>query len=40
MKRLMMATKGFDQLISNVTYFDYSWFIGVKTTEEVMAEDW
>ena len=32
MKRLMMATKGCDQLTSNETYFYDIWFSGVKTT--------
>ena len=38
MKRLMMATKEFDQLRSNNTYFSDSWFCGVKIVEEAMAE--
>ena len=37
MKRLVMAKKGCGQLISNDTYFDYSWCSGVKTAEEAMA---
>ena len=38
MKRLTMATKGYGQLTSNDTYFDYIWCSGVKTDEEAMVE--
>ena len=34
----MMATKGYDQLTENGTYFADSLISGVKTAEEVMAE--
>ena len=34
----MTATKGCVQLKSNYTYFSDSWFSGVKTAEEAMAE--
>ena len=37
MKRLAIATKGCGQLISNDTYFAYSWFSSVKTAEEMAA---
>ena len=33
-----MTTKGCGQQTSNDTYFADSWFSGVKTDEEVMAE--
>ena len=38
MKRLAMAKKGCVQLKSNGTYFDDSWFSGVKISEEGMDE--
>ena len=38
MKRLMMATKGCVQLTSNDTYFYDSWFSGLETAKEAMAE--
>ena len=38
MKRLMVDTKGCDQLTSNDTYFSDRIFSGLKTAEEVMAE--
>ena len=38
MNRLAMATKGYGQLTSNDTYFDYIWFSGVKTDEDAMVE--
>ena len=37
MKILAMATKGYDQLTTNDTYFVDSWFSSVKTSEEVMT---
>ena len=37
-KRLPMDTKGREILTSNDTYFDNSWFSGVKMAEEAMAE--
>ena len=37
-KIIMMSTKGCDQLASNDNYFADSWFSGVKTAEEAMAE--
>ena len=39
MKRPMMAIKGCDKMTSNDTYFPDIWFSGVKTAEEVMAEE-
>ena len=38
MKRLIVATKGCEQLISNETYFSDSYFSGVKTAEEAMTK--
>ena len=38
MKRLIISTKGCNQLTSNDTYFADSWFSGLKTVDEVMAE--
>ena len=38
MKRLILATKGCSQVTSMKTYFDNSYFGGVKTAEEEMAE--
>ena len=38
-KRLMMVTKGCGQLTSTDTYFYDSWFSGVKTVDEAMAEE-
>ena len=37
MKRLAIDTKGCGQLTSNDTYFADSWFISVKTAEEMAA---
>ena len=37
-KRLPMDTKGCEKLTSNDTYFDDSWFSGVKMAEEAIAE--
>ena len=37
-KRLIMDTKGCNQLMSNDTYFSDSWFSGVTIAEEVMSE--
>ena len=37
MKTLVMATSGYGQLTSNVTYFSGSWFSGAKNAEESMA---
>ena len=37
MKRIMMATKGGDQLTSNCTCFADSWFSGVKMAEEAIV---
>ena len=37
MKRLAIATKGYGQMTSNITYFSYSWFSSVKTAEEMAA---
>ena len=37
MKRLDISTKGCDQLTSNDTYFDDSWFSSVKTAKEMAA---
>ena len=39
MKRLMMSTKGRGQLMSNDTYFYDIWFSGVKTAEDMTAEE-
>ena len=36
MKKLLIATKGCDQLTSNDTYFDDIWFSSVKTANEAM----
>ena len=36
-KRLDIATKGCGQLLSNDTYFSDSWFISVKTDEQMAA---
>ena len=38
MKILIMGTKGCGQLSSNDIYFAGSWFSGVKTAEEAIAE--
>ena len=38
MKRLTMANKGCGQLAPNGTYFVDSWFSGVNTAIEAMAE--
>ena len=38
MKKLMMATKGCIQLVSNYTRFADNWFSGVKMSEVEMAE--
>ena len=38
MKRLMVDTKGCDQLMSNDNYFADRIFSGLKTAEELMAE--
>ena len=38
MKVLIMDTKGCGKLKSDYTYFADSWFSGVKTVEEDMAE--
>ena len=38
MKIRMMSTKGCGKIIPNNTYFSDSWFSGVKTSEEDMAE--
>ena len=38
MKIIMMSTKWCGQLASNDNYFADSWFSGVKTAEEAMAE--
>ena len=38
MNRLIMDKKGCVNLMSNDTYFFYSWFSGVKNVEEAMAE--
>ena len=37
MKILAIANKGCGQMISNETYFSYSWFSSVKTADEAMA---
>ena len=37
-KRLMMATKMYDQMTSNDTYFSGIWFSGLKTAKEEMTE--
>ena len=37
MKRLGIATKSCGRLTSNYTYFDDTWFIFDKTSEEAMA---
>ena len=38
MRRLMMATQRCGEMKSNDTHLDDSWFSGVKTAEEAMAE--
>ena len=38
MNIITMAKKGREKLKSNDTYFSDSWFSGVKTSEEAMAE--
>ena len=37
-KRLMIATKGDEQMTSNDTYFSGIWFSGVKTAKGGVAE--
>ena len=37
MKRLAIDTKGCGKLTSNDTYFDDSWFISIKTAEDMAA---
>ena len=39
MKIIDITTKGWVQLASNETYFDDSWFVSVKTAEDMAATE-